>query len=629
MSDSRVLGSGARITRRDFLDAVLVGSGAALAAGRAPLELLAASDAAAAFDGYGGIGDYAGANGNTWAVLQEGHRLRDPKLAALRPRDLRVTDEVDCAIVGGGISGLAAALFLARQSAGRATCLILDNHPIFGGLAKSNELEVGAERLVGNQASALFFPPIRGTFLDEFYRSIGIDRDVFAYQAWKGPSPEMPVGRTCYFGGGPSSAFYFGPSFGRPDGVFVVDPYGRAFDGAPLDDEVRRELLAASQERDVRARWQPKVHGDEAARRLDGMTYEDHVIAAYGIRRETVRRFLSPIAGGGSGVGADAISAYAEYAADVLLPWRYEDGAQMFPGGNSGVARHIVKTLLPDAIEGLPTMEGVCRGRVIRERLDRPGSPARIRASSTVLGIEHEGRPASAGAVRVVYRRNGRVHCARAKSVIVAGGSWTAKHIVGGLPETHARAYAEFHRSPALVAHVAVRNWRFLYDRGIHECRWFEGIGNFLAVRRLPTFGPGSPEMSPDTPVLLTFKILFSRPGLPLQAQVEQGRAELLSTPFAQYERRLRDQLSALFGRFGFDADRDITAIVLNRWGHAYLSPQPGFFFGRDGQPAPGEVLRHQPFGRIAFANSDLSGIMDHRASIGEARRAVEQVRTL
>jgi spermidine dehydrogenase len=35
--------------------------------------------------------------------------------------------------------------------------------------------------------------------------------------------------------------------------------------------------------------------------------------------------------------------------------------------------------------------------------------------------------------------------------------------------------------------------------------------------------------------------------------------------------------------------------------------------------------MRRHPFGRIAFANSDLSGIMDHRASITEAHRAVQQ----
>ena len=38
------------------------------------------------------------------------------------------------------------------------------------------------------------------------------------------------------------------------------------------------------------------------------------------------------------GVGADVLSAYAEYAADVLLTWDYGKGAQMFPGGNAAVA---------------------------------------------------------------------------------------------------------------------------------------------------------------------------------------------------------------------------------------------------------------------------------------------------
>ena len=62
------------------------------------------------------------------------------------------------------------------------------------------------------------------------------------------------------------------------------------------------------------------------------------------------------------------------------------------------------------------------------------------------------------------------------------------------------------------------------------------------------------------------------------------------------------------------------------RWGHAYVNPQPGFFFGRDGRPAPREILRRAPFGRIAFANTDLAGLADHRHSIMEARRAVSQL---
>lgn len=76
----------------------------------------------------------------------------------------------------------------------------------------------------------------------------------------------------------------------------------------------------------------------------------------------------------------------------------------------------------------------------------------------------------------------------------------------------------------------------------------------------------------------------------------------------------------------GFDARRDIAGIILNRWGHAYLNPQPGFFFGNNGRPAARDVLRAAPFGRIAFANTDLAGIMDHRCSIQEAHRAVSQL---
>jgi spermidine dehydrogenase len=125
---------------------------------------------------------------------------------------------------------------------------------------------------------------------------------------------------------------------------------------------------------------------------------------------------------------------------------------------------------------------------------------------------------------------------------------------------------------------------------------------------------------------VLTLKILFSYPGEPLPVQVARGRAELLGTTYREYEQRIREQMTQMLGRTGFDARRDIAGIILNRWGHAYLSPQPGFFFGRDGRSGPGEVLRTQPVGRIAFANSDVTGIMDHRASILEADRAARQV---
>ena len=126
-------------------------------------------------------------------------------------------------------------------------------------------------------------------------------------------------------------------------------------------------------------KYQPKVHGDDASRHLDSVTLEQHLIDAYGLRRETVRTYLSPISGGGSGLGADALSAYCEYAADVLLPWDYKEGAQMFPGGNAGVARHIVKQLVPSAITGGASMSEICCGTVQFGALDQPQNQTRIR----------------------------------------------------------------------------------------------------------------------------------------------------------------------------------------------------------------------------------------------------------
>jgi spermidine dehydrogenase len=125
---------------------------------------------------------------------------------------------------------------------------------------------------------------------------------------------------------------------------------------------------------------------------------------------------------------------------------------------------------------------------------------------------------------------------------------------------------------------------------------------------------------------VLCLKVLYSYPGVPTEEQGHKGRAEMLSIPFADYEQRIRLQFQDMFGSTGFDARRDIAGIILNRWGHAYLSPAPGFFFGKNGKPAPTEVLRSGPFGRITFANADLSGIMDHRTSILEANRAVGQI---
>ena len=346
----------------------------------------------------------------------------------------------------------------------------------------------------------------------------------------------------------------------------------------------------------------------------------------YGISRETIRTFLSPVEGGGSGLGPDALSAYADYAADMLHPLDTEDGDQMFPRGNGDIARLMMKALIPAAISGADSVDEVCNGRVNFSALDQLGAAARVRLSSTAVWVQHDGDPAKAEFVSIIYSQGKQLYRVKARTAVMAGGCWTTKHIVRDLPAAQRDAYAQFYRSPCMMANVALRNWRFLYKMGISGCRWFDGIGNYTEVRRTALVGADSPGIGPDSPVVLNLKILFSYPGIAAAEQGSRGRGELLATPFRDYERQIRQQFMDMFGAAGFDARRDIAGIILNRWGHAYLNPQPGFFFGKDGKPAPSEVLRAAPFDRIALANTDLAGIMDHRSSILEAQRAVGQL---
>jgi spermidine dehydrogenase len=616
------------ITRRDFLNATLLASGSLLLNPLSPAELLAQNALAGADDwtGYGGIGDYAHSNGNTLAVVQAGHEIRDGAFESLPARVIDTGETYDCVIVGGGISGLAAAVIFQRRAGSEKTCLVLDNHPIFGGEAKRNEFLIDGHRLMAHQGSAFFPVPFPHSFIARFYESIGLKTPRLEYQKSSGPGPEIPLSRTPYLGSAPS-ATYFGAKFGQPRGLWLTDPWGKDVEKAPVPAKAREELkkYQAAGDSDAHA---PEYAGDAISRRLDRITLEDYMIERHGISRETVRAFLSPGEGGGYGLGPDALSGFTAFAADMLHPLDISDetGTQMFPDGNGGIARLITKTLLPDSIAGEHSLQDVCRNAVNFAALDRAGASARIRLDSTAVWVKHEGEPAKSEFVTVAYTRGGKTHRVNARSVVMAGGSWTTRHIVRDLPPDRVAAYSQFYRTPCMMANVAVRNWRFLYKMGISGCQWFEGLGNYMQVRKLALCGASAPTIGPDSPVVLSIKVLYTYPGQSTEQQGHMGRAELISTPFRDYERQIRQQFTDMFSRSGFDPARDIAGIILNRWGHAYLSPAPGFFFGKDGNPSPGDVLRAAPFGRIAFANTDLSGVADHRSSIIEADRAVGQL---
>src|ERR1700753_1356120 len=222
-----------RITRRDFLGATLLGSGAMLLSGMTPAQLLAAADE---FSGYGGVGDFTKSNANAFEVLTAGHRMRDGGYGT----DVSDTGEsYDCVIVGGGISGLAAALFFRRIAGANASVLILENHPIFGGEAKQNEFEVDGKRIVGHQGSAIYFAQYPHSFLERFYDSIGLHSPRLQYQKPAGALAHWKLSRTPYDSSGLGQGqygFWFGAKFGPRDGMWLLDKGGKEFQSAPVGE---------------------------------------------------------------------------------------------------------------------------------------------------------------------------------------------------------------------------------------------------------------------------------------------------------------------------------------------------------------------------------------------------------
>lgn len=58
--------------------------------------------------------------------------------------------------------------------------------------------------------------------------------------------------------------------------------------------------------------------------------------------------------------------------------------------------------------------------------------------------------------------------------------------------------------------------------------------------------------------------------GLSAREQFIAGKRELLTTPFETFEHNTRDLLNRILGDGGFDAARDLAALMVNRWPHGY-----------------------------------------------------------
>ena len=102
------------------------------------------------------------------------HQLRDGEKPNLISSAISTGEIFDLVVIGGGFSGLGAAFQFQEKSEGKS-CLIIENHPVFGGEAKENEFEVEGYRLFGPQGSNAFVPPIGHTTLsDDVFRTVDL-----------------------------------------------------------------------------------------------------------------------------------------------------------------------------------------------------------------------------------------------------------------------------------------------------------------------------------------------------------------------------------------------------------------------------------------------------------------------
>src|SRR5271169_2116466 len=150
--EDKELGMSREITRRDFLNGVAAGVGGTLVGGSVTAKTLLAAGALDEFAPEKAADYYPpakmGIRGNHDGTFTFAHRLRDGEAADSFGDAVDTGERHDLVVVGGGISGLAAAYFYRKSAGNEARILILDNHDDFGGHAKRNEFRAGGRTLL-------------------------------------------------------------------------------------------------------------------------------------------------------------------------------------------------------------------------------------------------------------------------------------------------------------------------------------------------------------------------------------------------------------------------------------------------------------------------------------------------
>ena len=634
-----------KISRRDFINGVAVTAGAAMM----PWHLV----------GTGADlpkpGNYyppalTGLRGSHVGSFETAHSLRDGTFwdTAGKPEDTGET--YDLIIVGGGISGLAAAHFYRKAVGAKARILILDNHDDFGGHAKRNEFRVGSRfRLGFGGTFSIESPAPYSRIAKAVIEELGIDV----------PSYSKYVDKNVYRSRGLGSKIFFDKeTFGADRLVVNYNPRGggesedaATHSPALLKTFLREAPIAEPAKRDLQALYEepkdyfPGLTSDEKKARLARISYASYLREIAGVHEDIVKMYQA-LPHGLFGVGIDAVSAQDAWGLDLpgfkglkldatpgkgmnrdAIPNEEADKYFFhFPDGNASIARLLVRQLIPDVVPG-NTASDVILAKADYARLDQPGSPVRLRLRSSAVRVKHLGEPASARELEVTYARAGKAYTARAGNAILACWHVVIPYICAEIPEKQRQALSSAQKVPLLYTNVAIQNWTS-FEKLAANSIYAPGMYHSYVNLDLPvSIGGYQCAHKPQEPIVVHMMKAACHPGVPARDQHSYGRMELFTTEFETIERNIRDQLSRILGAGGFDPVRDIAAITVNRWPHGYAYEYNSLFdrFWLEGGETPCEVAR-KPFGRIAIANADAGAYAYTDEAINQAYRAVGEI---